>query len=127
MAAYCRVMAAVRQPTVPGGATHNTERRTQIASALVVAADVPLQVAAWAVHALHDATALLPVAAKSGVGDAGAGALLLLATAKTALQNVRINTRGKESPRACATARRANELSALLGWLEAEVYKHLPG
>ena len=59
-------------------------------------------------------TALLPVAAKSGASDAGAGALLLLATAKTALQNVRINTRGKESPRACATARRANELSALL-------------
>merc|ERR1712008_428447 len=91
MAAYCRVMAAVRQPVL----TDAKARSAAIGGGLEQAARVPLQAAEWAVCGLQIALGLVPIAAKSGVGDAGAGAFLLVAACKTAIQNVSINTESK--------------------------------
>ena len=123
MAAYCRVMAAVRQPLV-GGEDGKRERREAIGAALGVAAGVPLRAAEWAVHALHCAIALVPLAAKSGVGDAGAGAGLIVTAARTALQNVRINAGTR--PELRAVAARGDVLAATLAWQGGELERLLP-
>jgi len=120
MAAYCRVMASVRQPRL----TDSHMRTTAISEALEQAAQVPLQVAEWAVAGLKAARAFLPVAAKSGVGDAGAGAQLLAAACRTALQNISINTESMLVAK-CAWRHslnsRARALSVGLAELEADI------
>lgn len=91
MSAYCRVMAAIRQP--PLGQAD--ARKKAISFSIEQAALVPLQMAEWAVYGLKVGRSLLPIASQSGVGDAGAGMQLLVAACRTALQNVSINSRSK--------------------------------
>lgn len=120
MAAYCLLMAAVRQPVLAASA----ERTDKIARALRDAASVPLQVAEWATHALRIARSLLPLAASSGVGDAGAGVFLLVACARTAVQNCTINTRmrlAQGRPWRTALESRALELKREVAVLDAEL------
>ncbi|KAJ1629604.1 Formiminotransferase-cyclodeaminase-domain-containing protein [Pavlovales sp. CCMP2436] len=93
MQAYCKVMAAVHQPPLSAPA----ERTRAIQHSLHDAASVPLQVAEWATHSLRVAQTLVPLAARSGVGDAGAGVLLLVACGRCAVQNCEINTRQKNA------------------------------
>lgn len=91
ISAYCRVMAAIRQPAL----AYPVARLRAISASLESAARVPLQIAEWAVHALEVARALLQVASASGVGDAGAGSYLLFAAGRAALDNVGVNTGSK--------------------------------
>lgn len=122
MAAYCAVMAAVRQPPL-GAAEARTEA---IATALEYAARAPLQVAQWAAYALDVARCIAPLAANSGVGDLGAGASLLVAAGRTSVQNVGINTGAKLARHGGRrwhrdVQRRALEVGREIDRLEAEV------
>jgi formiminotetrahydrofolate cyclodeaminase len=115
-------MAAVGQPV----AEMPVERTLAIAHSLQDAARVPLQVAEWATHSLRVARTLLPLAARSGVGDAGAGVLLLVACGRCAVQNCEINTRVKNA-RNCAwrapVEARARELKREILALDLELQK----
>jgi formiminotetrahydrofolate cyclodeaminase len=85
---------------------------------------VPLQIAEWAAHALRIARALVPLLAKSGVGDAGAGASLLGACGRTAVQNCLINARTRLARSAqwrAPVESRARELRREIFALEAEL------
>lgn len=122
MSAYCRVMAAIRQPALQ----YPIARLRAISASLESAAMVPLQIAEWAVYALHVARALLPIANVSGVGDAGAGSYLLLAAGRAAIDNVSVNTGSKLAAHgwrgwARAIDARAKELLAELDEIESEV------
>jgi formiminotetrahydrofolate cyclodeaminase/hemoglobin-like flavoprotein len=124
MSAYCRVMAAIRQPALH----YPVARLRTIASALEQAACVPLQVAEWVVYALLISRAVLPVlgSGSGGVGDAGAGSNLLLAAGRTSLQNVRINTSSKLASHgwhgwARAVDARVIELDAIFDQLDADL------
>lgn len=120
MTAYCRVMAAVRQPPLAAPAA----RTAFISRMLEDAARVPLQVAEYCTYALHIARALIPLAAISGVGDAGAGVMLIVACGRTAVQNCAINT-GAKLARSAAwrsdVVSRAEELKSELAALDAEL------
>lgn len=135
MAAYCRVMVAVRQPLLFNVAddNHRVLRKQAIADSLDTAADIPLRVVQWSVHALQAAISIVPVAAKSGIGDAGAGVYLLVAAAKTGLQNIRINappsSQGKHQqndPRQQQREAQAETLASTLEWQQKELASLLP-
>ena len=135
MAAYCRVMVAVRQPLLFNVTddNHRVLRKQAIADSLDTAADIPLRVVQWSVHALQAAISIVPVAAKSGIGDAGAGVYLLVAAAKTGLQNIRINappsSRGKHQqndPRQQQREAQAETLASTLEWQQKELARLLP-
>lgn len=120
MTAYCRVMSAVRQPPLTAPAA----RTAHIAQTLEDASRVPLQVAEYCAYALRIARALIPLAAISGVGDAGAGILLLIACGRTAVQNCAINTGAKLAQNASwrpVVASRAQELKCEIAALDAEL------
>ncbi|KAG8469189.1 hypothetical protein KFE25_007707 [Diacronema lutheri] len=120
LAAYCTVMAAVRQPPLDCP----SERTDAIARALYDAASVPLLVAEWAAHALCIARSLLPLAAQSGVGDAAAGVQLLLACARTAVRNCQLNTAARlalGSPWRAHLEARARELCRTVAALGVEL------
>lgn len=123
MSAYCRVMAALRQPKL--GAAE--ERLNAVELSYEQAASVSMQVAEWAVHSLKVARVLLPIASASGCGDAGAGSLLLVAASKAAMQAVLQHTSSKVVLDSFAWwgeayEQRVSELSAELDSLEEELH-----
>ena len=137
MASYCQVMVAVRQPLLKdiiafGGDnsnsnnSHQLQRKQAIDDALEKAANIPLQVVQWSIYALQITIEILPYLAKSGIGDAGAGAYMIIAATKTGLQNIRINTTSSIQEDEDANDELIRNLTMILDWQENQLMKLLP-
>ncbi len=92
--AYTAVMAAYKLPDEPETAA--TAKKNAIATALVGAAEVPLETARACVRVLELAAAVAARGNTNAVSDAGVAALLSEAACKGAIYNVRINVSSLE-------------------------------